>query len=205
MKRIRIILAFLKFTIVEKIAFYRNVITNMKNNPHFPEPGATTWADAEASIDRMEHFNTLARGGSHVAVVSMHEVEKATDEMFRLIASYVDRTSNGNASMLLSSGFDITKQPVLYQKPVLRAINGTISGTAMLSALSVPKSGSYIWQIAKGTLPLTDAGWQDLTITTRTTHKVEGLTPAAVYYFRVAAVTPDGIQNFTAAVMLVMR
>jgi len=55
------------------------------------------------------------------------------------------------------------------------------------------------------TLPLTAAGWEDLTITTRTTFKVEGLTPATVYYFHVAAVTPDGIQNFTTAVMLVMR
>jgi len=100
---------------------------------------------------------------------------------------------------------DITKQPATRQKPVLTAVNGTVSGTALLAALLVDKSGSYIWQMAKGTLPLTDDGWQDLTTTTRTTFKVEGLTPATVYYFRVAAVTPDGIQNFTAAVMLVMR
>jgi len=89
--------------------------------------------------------------------------------------------------------------------PVLTTINGTISGTALLKALRVSTSRSYIWQIAKGTLPLTDDGWDDLITTTRASYKAEGLTPATVYYFRVAAVTPDGIQNFTAAVMLVMR
>ena len=97
--------------------------------------------------------------------------------------------------------FGVTRQTAARQKPVLPAVNGTVSGTAMLSALLVVKSGSYVWQIVRGSLPLTAAGWEELTTTTRTTFKAEELTPAVVYYFRVAAVTPGGIQNFTAPVM----
>jgi len=147
----------------------------------------------------------VARGGDRTAVANMHVAELAVQNIFRYYASYVEQQANGNESILLSSGFDVSTQPTPIQKSELVVENGIISGTAMLMARSFPKAGAYIWQMAKGTLPLTDEGWQDLTTTTRTTHKVEGLVPATIYYFRVAAVTPDGVQNFTTAVMLVVK
>jgi len=179
------------------------VLENIKNNPNFTAP-VIPYSEGQTAVKNLENSASAARGGDRTAIAYMRAMELEVQKIFRYYASYVDMVANGSESIILSSGMDATRQPATYKKPVLKAINGTISGTALLAALSVPKSGSYIWQIAKGTLPLTDDGWQDLTTTTRTTHKVEGLIPATVYYFRVAAVTPDGIQNFTTAVMLVM-
>jgi len=204
MRKLRILLNFVLLSISEQIGFYRNVITKLTANPYFPSP-STLLPAATTAVDTLEQYAGLARGGDRSAVANMHVAELAVQNIFRYYASYVDQQSNGNESMLLSSGFDVSTQPTPIQKSELVVENGTTMGTAMLMARAFPKAGAYIWQMAKGTLPLTDAGWEDLIITTRTTHKVDGLIPATVYYFRVAAVTPDGVQNFTTAVMLVMK
>lgn len=164
------------------------------------------YIDAEKAVENLVVYTAAARGGDRTAIANMHVMELAAQKIFRYYATYVELVADGNESIISSSGMDMTKQPAARQKPVLTAVNGYISGTALLTALMVAKSGSYIWQIARGTLPLTAAGWEDLTTTTtRASFKAEGLTPATVYYFRVAAVTPSGIQDFTAPVMLVMR
>jgi len=204
MRKLKVLISFIKFSVAEQLSYYVNVLTNMKGNANFPAP-AISYVEAQTAVDNLTVYNSAARGGDRTAIANMHVVELSVQKIFRYYASYVEMVADGNESIIASSGMDMSKQPATYQKPVLKAVNGSISGTAMLAALMVPKSGSYIWQIARGTLPLTAAGWEELTITTRTTHKVEGLTPTVVYYFRVAAVTPDGIQNFTAPVMLVMR
>jgi hypothetical protein len=38
MKRLRLILDFVRFSVIEKISFFQKVISNMTNNPTFPTP-----------------------------------------------------------------------------------------------------------------------------------------------------------------------
>jgi len=204
MRKLKLLLNFIVFSISEQIAFYRNVITKMTANPYFPSP-TTLLPVATTAVDTLELYAGLARGGDRAAVANMHAAELAVQNIFRYYVSYVEQQANGNESILLSSGFDVITQPTPIQKSELIVENGSTSGTALLMARAYPKAGAYIWQEAVGTLPLNDAGWKTLTTTTRTTLKVEGLTPATLYFYRVAPVTPDGIQDFTAAVMLIMK
>lgn len=187
----------------EKIAFYRNVITNMTGNAAFPTPG-TSLTEAATTVDYLESCATAARDGSRTAVATMHAVELTADTIFRKLGTYVEQVAAGDESKILSSGFKPSRQPISIQKPELTVENGANSGSVRLVARSVAKAGAYIWQMAKDTQPLTDAGWSVTATTTRTTHEVSGLNPSTRCYFRVAAVTPDGTSDFTSAVMKVV-
>ena len=204
MRKLKLLLNFIVFSISEQIAFYRNVITKMTANPYFPSP-TTLLPEAIAAVDTLELYAGVARGGDRAAVANMHVAELAVQNIFRYYASYVEQQANGNESILLSSGFDVITQPTPIQKSELVVENGLTSGTAMLMARSVPKAGAYIWQMAKDALPLTEAGWNPLTTTTRTTYEVTGLEPTVRYYFKVSAVTPGGIMDATEPIMVVMR
>ena len=67
------------------------------------------------------------------------------------------------------------------------------------------KGVTYVWQMYKGKLPDNDSDWVQIGITTQTSFEINNLDIATKYYFRVAAVTPDGLQDFCAPVMKVVQ
>jgi len=204
MKRIKVLIDFVKLSVAEKIVFYRNVIAKIKANASvFTKPDEDL-DTASTAVDTLEKNSIAASGGGHAATVAMHASEDAADEIFRVLAAYVDRTAKGDESIILSSGFNTSKQPTSAQKPDLTVQNGANSGSVKLVAKAVVKAGSYIWQSAKGSLPVDDNGWTTIGITTQASNDVTGLEVTAIFYFRVAAVTPEGTNDFSAPVMKVI-
>jgi len=204
MKRIKVLIDFVKLSIAEKIVFYRNVIAKIKANASVfthPDEDLDT---ADTVVNNLEKNSIAASGGGHAATVAMHASEEAADEIFRILAAYVDRMAKGDESIILSSGFETSKQPTTAQKPELTVQNGANSGSVKLIAKAVAKAGSYIWQYAKDTLPTDDSGWVAAGFTTQASNELTGLTVASKYYFRVAAITPEGTNDFSAPVMKVI-
>ncbi len=198
MKKLKVLLAFIQLSVVEKIAFYRNVIIKLTDNRLFVNPDASL-ETAQAAVDKLESSFLASRDGSHTAVATMHADEVAADTIFRTLATYVDRIADGDEVKILSSGFQISKQPIVAQKPALAVENGLHSGSVKLIAKAVDRAGAYIWQYS-----LEGAEWVVGGNSTASTFLLEGLTVAKKYYFRVAAVTPTGTTDFTATVAKVV-
>jgi len=203
MKKVKVLLDFIRFAIAEKIAFYRTVITDLTDNDTFPSPDASL-TDAKAAVDALENSSIAAKDGSRTAISIMHDNESKADAIFRTLASYVDRKADGDETKILSSGFHISKQPVTIQKAALTAYDGVNSGCVKLVAKAVDKAGAYIWQMAKDTLPEIENQWINLGNSTQSNFEISGLIVASKYYFRVAAITPDGTSDFCATIMKVV-
>ena len=203
MKKIKILLDFIRLAVAEKIAFYRNVITKLTGNAVFPTPDVPL-TEAKTAVDKLEASLLASKDGSHTAIAVLHADEEAADDIFRTLAAYVDRISDGDESEMLSSGFHVSKQPVPIQKAALAVEDGPNSGSIKLVAKAVEKAGAYIWQYAKDTLPTSESSWTQAGTGTRSFYEMTGLTVAAKYYFRVAAVTPDGTSDFSAPVLKVI-
>ena len=203
MKKIKVVLDFIKFSVAEKIAFYRNIIVHLTGNATFPTPDVPL-ADAKAAVDTLEASFLAARDGSHTAVATLYANETAADDLFRLLAAYVDRIAAGDEPKILSSGFHESKQPTSIQKETLSVNDGAHSGSVKLVARAVDKAGAYIWQYIKGMLPDNEVDWITAATTTRASYELTGLEVTARYYFRVAAVTPDGTTDFSAPVLKVV-
>lgn len=199
MKKLKALLDFLQYTITAKIAFYRNVITRLTDNASFANPDIKL-VDAKAVVDLMEANYMNAQDGSRTANAAMHAAESKADDLFRLLAAYVNRIADGDETLILQSGFNISKPSSTIQKPELSIQDGEKSGSVWFVARANEKAGAYIWQYAKGELPTSDEGWINAGHSTQASFLLTGLEPGGHYYFRVAAITPEGITDFTAAV-----
>ena len=194
----KVLLDFILLSVTAKIAFYRNVILKLTDNPDFPSPN-TPFATAKTEVDKFEALVLAASDGGHTAVSAMHDQEAVVDDIFRDIADYVNRKAAGDETKILSSGFHVSNQPVTPQKAALAVVDGPHSGSVKLVAKAVDRAGAYIWQYS-----LDGIEWVVGGNSTGSTFILNGLTPATKYYFRVAAITPEGTTDFTAPVMKVV-
>ena len=60
-----------------------------------------------------------------------------------------------------------------------------------------PKAGAYHFQMCKGTLPLTEDGWVLCGVSTSAEFELSGLDVMCIYYFRIAAITPEGLTDYS--------
>ena len=199
MKKIKVLIDFTGLKIPQKISFYRNVIDKLTDNPAFPNPDVAL-SEAKIAVDGLEAAYVAARDGSHTAISNMHDHKVTTDSLFSLLAAYVDRLAAGDETKILSSGFDETKQPTPREKPTLAANDGPNSGSLKLVAKAIYSAATYIWQSAKDTLPTTESEWVTIGHSTQASYELTGLTVMSKYYFRVAAVTPEGTTDFSAPI-----
>jgi hypothetical protein len=199
MKKFKALLNFTRLSIIEKIGFFRNVIEKMTGNVDFPTPDVPL-VEATALVSKLEASYYAARDGSHTAVAYMYQCEEEADDCFRTLAAYVTRASAGEESKILGTGFLCSKEPSPRPKAELIVKEGTKPGSFILRRHTVLDARSYLWQYSQGDLPASDANWKVLNVTTKSKNEATGLTSGLKYWFRVAAVTPEGTGAFTPAV-----
>ena len=142
----------------------------------------------KTAIDALEASELAAAGGGRAATAVMHDNEAIVDKMFRTLAAYVDRISAGVAAIILSSGFDITKEPIAREKATLSVIDGSNSGIVGLIAKLIDHAGSYIWMMKS---PMINGVEQEYKIIGNSTQ-----TKFEVSNFCVAGVTTTGTTDF---------
>jgi len=197
MKIIKVLISFIKLSIAEKISFYRNVILQLTaNKTEFPNPDSNL-DDGAKLVDKLEtaYENSIQTGG-HESTVKLHKAEQKADGVFKILAAYVNRIANGDEDMILHGGFVPSNQPIKYQKAKLKAVDGPNSGMVKLIAKAIPKAGSYIWQSAEGAIPTDEKDWNSAGHSTQAFITIPGFKPGVKYYFRFAAVTPNGVTDF---------
>ncbi len=204
MKKSKVTVDFIKYSPVNKASHYHTVIDHMTNNPLYPTPDASM-IDAQKAVDALDKAIMAAADGGHLAISAMNDAIAAADAVFRILAAYVERIALGDETSILSSGFHFSKQPVFANKETLVAKDGSHTGSVLLDTIRVDKGVTYVWQMYKGKLPDNDSDWVQIGITTQTSFEINNLDIATKYYFRVAAVTPDGLQDFCAPVMKVVQ
>jgi len=196
MKIIQTKLDFIQFSPIEKVVFYRNVIAKFTGNPRFPTPDVSM-LEASAAVDALEKAIIASRDGGRTLISEMHDQEKLTDTLFRNLAAYVDRIAAGDESTILSSGFHESKQPTYTPKAILTMLDGAHSGSVIFKGKAHPKAGAYHFQMCKGTLPLTEDGWVLCGVSTSAEFELSGLDVMCIYYFRIAAITPEGLTDYS--------
>ncbi|MBB3186643.1 fibronectin type III domain-containing protein [Microbacter margulisiae] len=204
MRKPKLVLSFVRLSIWEKIAYYRNVVAKMKDNTLFPTPDVPI-ADAEKKLDEFETAAQKARDGSTADTALMHQTEEETDAIFRKLAAYVERIADGDEAIILQAGFTLSKDPSPRKQPILMVEDGAMSGSVRLRRKAVTGSRSYIWQIIVGALPASEKDWVTLGVSTQVEYIAENLTIGTRYYFRSAAVTKDGTSAFCEPVSRIVQ
>lgn len=203
MRKDKIVFNFRRLSVPNKIIFGRSVISKMSFIDLFAKPDVK-WETVISTVNKLESYYISSRSGSHEQIALMHQMKEEYDEVFRLLAKYVNRIADGDAAIILSSGFHLVKQPKPTEKIELRVERGDISGTIWLKRFAVAKATAYVWQYYVGTEVPTDDSWLYAGFSAQATFEIKGLTPRTKVWFRVAAITREGLQAFTNPVMKII-
>ncbi|MCB9194216.1 MAG: fibronectin type III domain-containing protein [Flavobacteriales bacterium] len=176
------------------LALLRNVVAKMTGNAAFPTP-LVPLADFTAKADELEVAIEEATDGSRQSKSHRDDILAEAKALLTAQADYVRSVCNGDATLLMSSGFDIARQPEPIGVPGIpqdmRAGITNRRGELKLRWKSVHGARGYqVWMTDKD--PTLEANWQAIGYTTRVTHLVDSLDSFKAYWFCVSAIGTAG-------------
>jgi len=179
------------------------IVAGMTGNAHYPAP-VPALADVVAARNAYVAAVNAVKNGS-LATVARRQLRAQLVAQLRSLALYVQQNCNGDAVILLGSGYPAQKahQPTsLLPAPVnLRLARGTISGQLKARCNKVPKAGSYQWRYATAAAP---TAWTQLDPTLAASIMLSGLVRGTDYLVQVRAVGTRGPGDWSDASMLMV-
>lgn len=185
-------------------ALFGRVVTGMTANGYFAEPW---WSDpaekptvASLTADKAAYSlaKNAAHDGSKEKIATRKTLRDAATIDLQKLAKYVDLKSDGDVTMLESSGFDLTKVPAphgtlpLEAPQDMRLKHGELPGMLLARCKSVKGAASYETQICAGD-PGVPANWKPGAFTAGCARiELTGLTAGTLYHVRVRAINKNG-------------
>ena len=179
---------------VAVLMLLRNVISKMTGNPLFATPKVPL-ADMTLLANELSAAIDLATAGSRQAKLDRNALVKTAKVDLNAQADYVRSICAGDAAMLNSSGFDLTKQPEPAGIP-FAPLNVTVRATGKLGELEVRcdrSKGAIGYGVFMTTTDPAEKGpWTLLAYTGRVRYLATGLESYKPYWFCVTATGAAG-------------
>ena len=175
------------------IVYGTNIVQKMTANPIFPTPTPSVAALLGAVTD-LHNAQTATLSRTKGAATLRNSKRAALVALLQRLGAYVqtvaDATPENGAVIIESSGLAVRKVTPRGKRPFV-AKQGTLSGSAEVTALSPGGRASYEWQYS------VDGGktWVAAPGTTRGRTTITGFAPATSVQFRYLTVTPKGGQS----------
>ena len=179
-----ILLTFMKYGDAELDKFVEKVLAAMKGNLNFTTPDPAL-ADIQTALDTFTAAVAAKAQGGKQGTKARDAAREALLALVRQLALYVTKQSNGNPTVMLSSGFDITSgshTQTPLTTPIITGITNGPSGTALIHAVPQANVKSVLPQYREtGTTT-----WLNGPICTQMRNiPVPGLIPGKTYDFRI--------------------
>jgi len=187
-----------KFTDAGIIAKSGVIESHMTGNLHFETPVPSLAVLHSARILFIEaHRKSI--NGSKVDTSIKNTLRSELENILVQLAQYVQTTSQGVESKILSAGFDVRKKPEpigpLEQATGLIIRYGNNSGEVTMECNVIKKARIYYFEYTEA--PLTpNSRWQSK-ISSKHKIKLSGLTSEVHYVFRVAGMNTDPACNWS--------
>lgn len=181
----------------------RRVVDNLTGNTQFPNPSPTLDVVEKALSEYIVALSNA--GGFDRTLVSVKNDKRAALRRLLLqLVQYVTQISEGNKTLLLSSGFELTPGKSAPAKPSPQlVVDIALPRQATTRVKRVARARAYIHQYAAD--PLTDNSVWTSETTHLHQHTFTGLTTATKVWFRVIALTHTGEQLFYEPVARVIQ
>lgn len=161
--------------------------SSMTGNTYFPTP-VPTLAEITAAAADYSAALIKAASGDRMEIADKNAKRLVLEELLITFCRYINLTANGNLVMLLSSGFDLSKdpEPVLITKPEnIEVLNGLTPGELKVSVKAVKGARVYLHEYTTDST-LRPESWVQTISTTRKFTFIN-LQPGTIYYCRVGA------------------
>ena len=173
----------------------RNLVAKCTGNPNVTPPG-TFLTDMTAGLDALEAANIAVRdNGGRVDTLTRNERVKDVQEFIRQLAGYVQAECGDDQEKIASTGFTTRRVPspigILDAPGNVRAEAGELPGTINIRWDAVYGRLLYRVFMTSGD-PNDEATWEELLMTSKNYHTVQGLESFKSYYFRLLAIGTAG-------------
>ncbi len=193
-----------------KIETGRSILKKMGDSSFFAAPNPLphpTLASVDTVIDDLETAYQQKQDGGKVATQMLKKNVLAYNDAIIELAHYVVDVANANPlqaeAIIIASGMKMkhfTKAVI----PDFLVKNGKLSGTVKLRVRAT-KRAVYIFEISTATTgSLNDLIWKTISIGSKASVIIMGLTPGTTYYFRYAKVIKNMQADFSEAMHIVV-
>lgn len=194
MRPAKVLISFSKFSDSELDQHAQAVVTAMTGNGNFttPVPALTVLSDAISSYQ--EAMSNAAKG-DHTAVSIKDEQRTELESILRALGLYVEIQSGGETSVMLSSGFKISKTPAPVgplPKPTGFKITQTGKGEVRMELDKVNGASAYQFEFRQAT----ETQWS-LRMSTKTRVTQTELESGKEYIFRVVPIGASNIREYS--------
>jgi len=164
------------------------ILESLKDNPYFPNPTPAR-SELEKAFQEFQLAASVAGRFDRTRVSAKNDKKVILLQLLSDLVAYVEATSLGDKTMLLSSGFDITgiKSDTTTLQPIKTlTVETNAAGQAITRVNRVSGARSYVHQYTSD--PITsDSVWVSETSTERQ-HTFNNLPSVTKCWFRVIAV-----------------
>jgi hypothetical protein len=176
-----------------KIQLAENIIGKMTGNTNFTKPKPTL-PEINAALGKLAESYDAAIDGGKTKKLQMHTDEEKVDALMAQLAVYVQDASEGDALIISSSGFEVSKNPSpvgpLPGAANMRANPGTEEGTIKLQFGKVKGSKSY--NIQRTLDPNTPSTWTTILSSTSTRVTLTSQDSGKKTWYRAIAIGSAG-------------
>lgn len=169
----------------------RNLVLDMDGNANFPSPSPSL-AAITAEADLLAEWIQKSQFGDRRAIEQRKEHQTKLTQLLRQLAYYVSMVANGNSGIILSSGFELSRNaeptPPLGIPADLRALRTDFSGKVMVEWNPVANARTYMVEMSTTDPALPNTAWSIVGSTTKSRAEVTSLQPGQYYWFRVRSV-----------------
>jgi hypothetical protein len=200
----RVIISFLRFTGEALIELALFILSRMTGNPYFtsPDPALDVFKDL---IDDYQAKYTLALEGGRLARANAKDARAKLREAMHLLGLYVMKVANGNETIMVSSGFPLSKVPETAQRDDFWVIHGPNPGDLLVGCVAYPKAHAYVWQRFTGANPpVDDLLWILAGVTTKSRKGLTGLVSGSREWLRYCAVTTEGMMAWSEPISIIV-
>ncbi|MEN9571820.1 MAG: hypothetical protein RL172_3051 [Bacteroidota bacterium] len=194
----KISLSFLKLSDADLLTKAQHIASSITGNPAYP--------DATAMLTELQSINNsyaqalvVAAGLGRNNIAEKNQLRQQLQDVLYRLGSYVLFAANNNTTVLISSGYTLTKdrEPTHLASPgLIYVANGNSSGELEVGLQQrTPGASSYLFQTCYEP-PTDDTVWIS-TPSSRIKHTFTNLQPAKQYWFRVVVAGRDGQMAFS--------
>lgn len=166
------------------------MLERMSGNPHFPDP-EPSMTELQAACAELRIAIQEAEDRGRRAIFRKDQAVETIDRCLTRLAGYVNSVALGDATKLLSSGFELTKRPepisTLSRPKGLRNMRSSYPGVVDLVWDNVP--GTLVYEVEQRLSSWgNEEEWRRVALTSKPRYKMSGLEPYSNQVFRVRAV-----------------
>ncbi|MFA6924533.1 MAG: fibronectin type III domain-containing protein [Bacteroidales bacterium] len=192
MKKVKVLLDFIKLSVPDLIEFARNFVTKTTGNTNFTTPDVPV-AQVTTAVNVLESAYVAAQDGGRQKTELKRTARVALETLLYKEADYVERTAAGNVAVILSSGFNPTNEPKHADKPDFNVELGKSPGEVILTRKAIGGADAYIWQYSSASASdAPDSAWLLAGGSTKAKFTIKNLQSGVKYSFRVCGITKDG-------------